>query len=134
MLCPLCKKDCTHGHVCSTVGPDDPGNAAVAALSNRYEALKGAVLAVYKTAGGEPGDSPEKAVARAIKAAKATALKAIVADVEGRIVAAQKAKVAALEDPADDAVRSYHDGFGDALAAVLVAIEKALKDLEVADG
>lgn len=130
MRCPLCKQECSNGHVCSKLATST--EERVERLEGIYEALKGEVVKVYGVAGGRPGDTPAQAVERAIHAAKCALLRDVIGTVKVSIVEAQKAKSKALASNGD--LASYSDGWGDALGGFLSTLEEMLHALEADDG
>lgn len=130
MRCPLCKQDCTNGHVCSTVLATST-EERVERLEVLYESLKGEVVKVYGVAGGKPGDTPAQAVQRAIRAAKVALLGEVIGVVKTSILVAQKSKSKAVAAAADT---RYLEGWGDGLGGVLDVLEDMLRELEAIDG
>lgn len=129
MRCPVCKNDCTNGHVCSTVLATST-EERVGRLEGLYETLKSEVVKVYGVAGGKPGDTPAKAVERAIRVAKVALLDDMIGVVKTSIVEAQKAKSKAI-DAGDDT--DYLEGWGDGLGGVLSTLEDMKRTLESVD-
>jgi uncharacterized protein YlxW (UPF0749 family) len=139
MKCPACEQPADFGHVCrlatSTEERLEELEEKVKALSACYDALKTETAAVYGVVGGEPGDSPSQAAAKALAEARAGVLQEVLAKLHKeagnlrleRKELRQSLKEAKQHEDSDpgaiDLELSYQEGRHDTIQWVIGALE-----------